>query len=107
MIEQLEAMLANGQDNALLRYTLGSAWLKHGDYNKAIEHLQAALQHDPQYSAAWKSYARALSEAGHTDEAVAAYEQGIAVAETRGDKQAAREMSVFHKRLLKAQGKAP
>ena len=31
MIENLEAMLAQGNDSALLRFSLGQAWLKAGD----------------------------------------------------------------------------
>jgi hypothetical protein len=38
---------------------------------------------------AWKLLGKALSEAGQPDEALAAYEQGIVVAEGRGDLQAA------------------
>jgi predicted Zn-dependent protease len=54
---------------------------------------------DPAYSAAWKLLGKALSEAGQPGEALAAYEQGIVVAEARGDLQAAREMTVFARRL--------
>ncbi len=101
LIEQLEAMLAKGQDNALLRFGLGNAWLKAGDAARAAEHLYAAVGHDPGYSAAWKALGRALTAAGRAADAAAAYGQGIRAAETRGDVQAAREMRVFLKRLQK------
>lgn len=101
IIENFENMLANGQDGALLRFSLGNEYLKAGKAEKAVEHLRVALEHDPEYSAAWKSYGRALAEAGRVQDALAAYEQGIGVAEGKGDKQAAKEMTVFHKRLLK------
>ena len=101
-VEQLEAMLARGTDNALLRYSLGAAYLKDGRPAQAIEHLHAALEHDPGYSAAWKSYAKALSEAGRTDEAIEAYREGIGAAEAKGDVQAGKEMRVFLRRLEKA-----
>jgi tetratricopeptide (TPR) repeat protein len=101
MIDSFEAMLASGQDNSLLRYSLGTAYLKEGDTGKAIAHLEMALQKDPDYSAAWKIYGKALTEAGRIDDAISAYEKGIEVAEGRGDKQASKEMSVFHKRLVK------
>jgi predicted Zn-dependent protease len=58
-----------------------------------------AISLDPHYSAAWKIYARALADSGKIAEAVAAYEHGITIAETRGDIQAAKEMKVFLKRL--------
>lgn len=101
MIERFEQMLAQGQDNALLRYSLGSAYLKQNEPLQAIEHLRMAVQHDPAYSAAWKQLGMALAAAEQTSAALAAYEQGIRVAEARGDKQAVKEMQVFARRLRK------
>ena len=43
-------------------------------------------------------------KAGDASGALAAYERGIAVAETKGDIQAAKEMKVFARRLRKAPG---
>jgi Tfp pilus assembly protein PilF len=97
-------MLASGRDNALLRFSLGNEYLKHGDAAKAAEHLRRAVGHDPKYSAAWKLLGRALSDAESWDEALAAYRQGIAVAEAHGDKQAAKEMAVFARRIEKQLG---
>lgn len=93
-------MLAQGQDNALIRFGLGNAYLNLKDYKQAIEHLALALKHDPDYSAAWKLYGKALACAGSNDEAISAYQQGIEIAENKGDIQAAKEMMVFLKRLL-------
>ncbi|MFO7542688.1 MAG: tetratricopeptide repeat protein [Thiobacillus sp.] len=98
-IADLESMLAQGRDNALLRFSLGSEHLKHGDPAKAAEHLRRAVEHDPAYSAAWKLLGRALADSGALPDALAAYRQGIEVAEARGDKQAAREMGVFVRRI--------
>ena len=58
---------------------------------------------DPNYSAAWKLLGKALAESGAAAEALEAYERGIAVAEARGDKQAAKEMTVFARRMRKRQ----
>ena len=102
MIEQFEQMLASGQDNALLRYSLGNAYFKQGDLVNALEHLRAAVQHDPGYSAAWKMLGKALTEAGDAEAASAAYQKGIKVAEAKGDMQAAKEMKVFLKRLQRS-----
>ena len=99
MRENLEALLAKGQDNPLLRLTLGELCLKADDAVVAVEHLSKAIELDPQYSAAWKLYGRALAEADRAEEAIAAYTQGIATAEAKGDLQAAKEMRVFLKRL--------
>lgn len=100
-VDNLEALLAKGTDNALLRYGLGNEHLKLGHLEPAIGHLRHAVTHDPKYSAAWKLLGKALAEAGHTAEAIAAYENGIQVAEAKGDVQAAKEMKVFLKRLQK------
>jgi tetratricopeptide (TPR) repeat protein len=64
IINNLEAMLEAGQDSAMLRYTLGNTYLKDGNFKKAIDHLHVAVKLDHNYSAAWKAYAKALSENG-------------------------------------------
>lgn len=104
LIENFEKLLAGGQDNALLRFGLGQAYLNSGEFAKACGHLRRATEHDPQYSAAWKLLGKALAEAGDTAAAQQAYAQGIGVAESKGDVQAAKEMKVFLKRL---QNKSP
>jgi Tfp pilus assembly protein PilF len=104
LIENLEGMLARGQDNALLRFSLGGAYLKAGDNDRALTHLAQAVVHDPQYSAAWKLYGRALAALGRNGDAVAAFDTGIATAEAKGDLQAAKEMRVFRKRAASALG---
>lgn len=102
MIENLEAMLAGGQDSALLRYGLGNEYLKAEKHDRALRHLSEAVRLDPGYSAAWKLYGKALSGAGRHREALEAFDRGIAAAEEKGDVQAAKEMAVFRKRARKA-----
>ena len=103
MQENLEAMLAAGQDNPLLRFTLGNVLLKQGRAQDAVEHLRQAVRQDPGYSAAWKVYGKALQALGDSQGAVQAYETGIAKARQKGDVQAAKEMGVFLKRLTKSE----
>ena len=100
-LDNLLNMLAAGRDNALLRFSLGNEYAKAGDHAAAAMHLRAALEHDPAYSAAWKLLARSLEASGAAEEALVAYREGIAVAERKGDKQAAKEMTVFARRLEK------
>lgn len=99
MIENFEKMLAAGQDNALLRYSLGTAYQAENHLQQAIQHLEAAVRQDPEYSAAWKAYGKALVQAENTEKARDVFTRGIEVAETRGDIQAAKEMKVFLKRI--------
>ena len=98
-----EQMLAAGKDGALLRYSLGNEYLKANDPARAAEHLARAVAQDPKYTAAWKLYGKALAASGRDAEALAAWREGIAVAAARGDKQAEREMTVFARRIERAQ----
>ena len=101
IIENFEKLLEAGKDTSLLRFTLGQEYLKAGDRERAATHLQAAVCLDARYSAAWKLLGKALAELGRGEEAKRAYEQGIAAADIKGDKQAAKEMRVFLRRLNK------
>ena len=100
-IESLEKLLNGPRDGALLRFSLGNEYLKAGQPGPAADCFQAAVNRDAKYSAAWKALGKALSESGEQARALAAYEQGIKVAEGKGDIQAAKEMTVFAKRLRK------
>jgi predicted Zn-dependent protease len=104
-LAQFEKMLAAGRDSALLRFSLGNECLKTGDASRAALHLRQAVAFDPGYSAAWKLLGKALMLAELPAEALAAYRDGIAAAERKGDKQAMREMQVFARRLAKQLGR--
>jgi predicted Zn-dependent protease len=101
IIENLEKMLEQGSDTALLRFGLGNEYLKRDRPEQAAEHLRKAVELDSSYSAAWKLLGKALTAAGDSAGALAAYASGIAAAEEKGDKQAVKEMQVFRKRLQK------
>ncbi|HZZ92567.1 MAG TPA: tetratricopeptide repeat protein [Usitatibacter sp.] len=100
-VQRFEALLAAGKDGALLRFGLGLQYLNAGDAARAAEHLRKAVELDPAYSAAWKLLGKALEQQARADEAMDAYRRGIEAAEKRGDKQAAKEMAVFLRRLEK------
>jgi predicted Zn-dependent protease len=106
-LASFERMLDAGKDGALLRFSLGTEYLKAGDATAAATHLERAVAFDPRYTAAWKFYAKALAAVGRDADALAAYRQGIAVAHERGDKQAEKEMTVFARRLERAQDASP
>ena len=103
-LQALQKLLESGREDALLRYSLGNEWLAAAEPAEAVPHLERAVELDPGYSAAWKLLGRALTETGDAGAAAAAYRHGIAVAEERGDKQAAKEMQVFLRRIEKAGG---
>ena len=101
MIPQLEKLLGTPRDGALLRYSLGLEHAKAGNHDKAVEYLRDAVERDVLYSAAWKALGKSLTELRKNEEALAAYEKGIAAAQQKGDRQAEKEMTVFAKRLRK------
>ena len=101
-LASFEKMLAAGKEGALLRFSLGNEYLKAGDASAAALHLERAVALDPNYTAAWKMFGRALADAGQPDAALEAFRRGIAVAHARGDKQAGKEMTVFARRIESA-----
>ena len=106
IIANLEKLLGGPRDGALLRFSLGNEWLKAGDPGKAAECFRAAVERDPNYSAAFKLLGKALAESGQIQAALDAYAQGMRVAEAKGDLQAAKEMRIFSRRLSKLSGKS-
>lgn len=101
-IESLVKMLNGPRDGALLRFSLGNEYLKAGDSLTARNYFQDAVDRDNNYSAAWKALGKSLAESGQHTEALTAYEKGIAVAEAHGDIQAAKEMTIFARRIRTA-----
>ena len=102
-IQALKAMLDAGQDNVILRFGLGQALIKQEEFAQAIEHLHKAIEFDNEYSAAYKLLGKALTQQEQIPQAIKIYQQGIEIAESKGDIQAAKEMKVFLKRLNKNQ----
>ncbi len=100
-IEPLERLLSQGHDNAILRFGLGQSYLTAKQPSRAALHFERAVAHDPDYSAAWKGLGQALTQVDRADDAIVAFEAGMAAAERKGDAQAGREMEVFLKRLRK------
>jgi Tfp pilus assembly protein PilF len=100
-IAALRAQCGGPRDGALLRFSLGNALLDGGDGDGARAELQRAVEFDPNYSAAWKALGKACLSLRDEDAAAAAWRQGITVASERGDQQAAKEMTVFLRRLAR------
>jgi predicted Zn-dependent protease len=105
LISSLEKMIGTPRDGALLRYSLGSEYLKTGDRVRAIEHLREAVQRDPDYSAAWKLLGRALADDDQPAQALEAWTRGIEAARRKGDRQAEKEMNVFARRVARSPAK--
>ncbi len=100
-LENFERMLAQGRDGALLRYSLGNEYLKVGRAVEATVHLREAVRLETNHSASWKLLGKALAESGDLAGARDTFRHGIGVAEAKGDVQAAKEMTVFARRIDK------
>ena len=104
LIANLEALIAAGRDSPAVRFGLGKACLECSDPAASRRHLERAVEMDPAYSAAWKLLGKARAEGGDAGGAADAYRRGIAAATAKGDRQAAKEMGVFLRRLVREQG---
>ena len=105
LIPSLEKLIGTPRDGALLRYSLGTEYLKTGDRVRAIEHLREAVRRDPDYSAAWKLLGRALADDDQAAQALEAWTHGIEAARRKGDRQAEKEMNVFARRVARSSAK--
>src|SRR5258706_824209 len=98
-IVNLLKLVGTPRDGALLRFSLGNEYLKCAELELAIEHLNAAVEKDPGYSAAWKLLGNALAGNGRADEALAAYRKGAEVAEGQAGLQAAKAITGITRRV--------
>jgi len=102
LIARLRAQLGGPRDGALLRFSLGTALLQNGDPAGAASAFREAVGFDAKYSAAWKMLGKSLADSGDETAAIEAYERGLDVARSRGDKQVEREIAVFLRRMEKS-----
>jgi len=103
-IDSLRAQCGGPRDGALLRFSLGNVLLEEGQWQAARAELERAIAFDPHYSAAWKLLGKARAAAGDDRLAAQAWREGIRVASARGDQQAAKEMTVFLRRIERNSG---
>ena len=99
LADRLEAMLAKGEDNPLLRFGLGNSYFNEKRFEQALSHLHALLEQDPSHSAGWKLLGRSYQGLGRLEEARDILQQGLQVAQGNGDQQVVREITVFLKKL--------
>jgi hypothetical protein len=72
-----------------------------------VRHAEAAVALDSTYSAGWKLLGQARAASRDERGAAEAFRRGIDVADARGDRQAAKEMQVFLRRLEKRRDDPP
>ncbi|MFT7299742.1 MAG: putative Zn-dependent protease [Porticoccus sp.] len=99
LTDNLETMLANGNDSAMLRFGLGSAYFNEKDYQQAITHLEKCIERDNSYSSAYKLLRRAQIKLGLNERAKRTLAAGLEQSVLQGDKQTEREITVFLMKL--------
>jgi len=95
LTENLEKMLATGNDSAMLRFGLGSAYFNNKQYQQAIPHLQKCIDMDDSHSAAYKLLGKAQIKLELNANARATLKVGLGKAIKNGDKQTEREIQIF------------
>lgn len=100
-IKQLQDLLKQNPQNALMHYTLGVEYVRSAKLDEAILSFWEAIRLQPDYSAAYRELGKALIKRHAHQEAAEVFDKGIAVAEEKGDIQTAKEMRVFLKRISK------
>src|SRR5436190_23599609 len=98
-LRQFQELIALEPDDTVLRFGLGELYIEAKDFASAAEQFAEIIRLDPHYSAAYRYLGQAYAAVGRSAEAAAVFQQGIAVAQARGDLQTAKEMQVCLRRL--------
>lgn len=93
-IEVFRKMLATDPANTAVRFGLANELLKLERWEEAVSQLQIYLQQADDQGNAYGKLAQALERLGRTDEARAAYQQGIAAANRHGHPGMAQEFQL-------------
>ena len=101
-IDRFRKMATDDPTNELAHYRLGGLLMEAGQYPEAIESFRRTLELSPQFSKVYQLLGQCYLAAGQRDQAAAAWKQGFAVADERGDFMPRDEMG----KLLVAQGEA-
>lgn len=91
-IRMFEEVLEIDPEDPIATFGMGSAYIQLNEYANAIPYLERATQVQKDYSAAYLNLGKCHEFLKHTEEAIAAYREGIAVAARKGDLMPMREM---------------
>jgi tetratricopeptide (TPR) repeat protein len=91
-LENLKRLVAQNPSDPFLLYGLAMEYRRLGELDAAIECFAELIAQNPEYVPAYLQYGQALERAGKTDDAKAAYTNGIAAATRKGDRHASSEL---------------
>jgi tetratricopeptide (TPR) repeat protein len=98
-IEQLQQFLANSPDDSFLHHALALEFVKTGDESQAERHFRNNLDKTPQYVATYYHLGKLLERTARTEDAIAIYERGMAVAKAAGDNHTYNELQAAYEDL--------
>lgn len=78
-------MLRDDPGDTFLRYAAGLEYAGRRDYARALEYLEGLRDNDPDYLPAYYQLGRTYEELDRTEDAIAAYKQGIEVGRRQND----------------------
>lgn len=91
-IPLLEQFLADDPGDAFTRFALAQEHAKAGDFDAALAHYETLRREQPGYVGTYYHLGALLRELDRTDDALAAYRDGIAAATAAGDLHARSEL---------------
>jgi Flp pilus assembly protein TadD len=91
-LQQIQDMLADDPNDAMLQYMLAMEYVSQSDDKQASACFRQILDRTPDYVPAYMQGGRALVRLGRTDEARQLFERGIAVAQQKQEFHARDEM---------------
>lgn len=83
-IDIFAEMVKQQPDDAMIWYGLGSEYVKVEKWSEAADALRNVLRINPDYTAAYQMLGTALLNAGHREEAISVWTQGVEVAQRTG-----------------------
>ena len=99
-IEVFRKMLESDPNNTAVRFGLATELIKAEQFADAVTELQIYLSKADDQGNAYGKLAQALERIGKTEEARAAYEQGIAVANRHGHPGMAQEFQMALEEMI-------
>jgi tetratricopeptide (TPR) repeat protein len=84
-LEILKQMVEQDPAGAFGRYGLAMEYVKAEDFESAMEHFRALLEHNPNYAAGYFHGGQTLEKMGRVEDAKALYQRGIEVTTASGD----------------------